>query len=157
MPLADIFPAALAGAMLLIAVCVGLIGLAIMALICWNLMGCLKSIPAPYRKMDPPLVWLLMIPCFHLVWNFFVYLRLPASYQAYFAATGKGDGSDCGRSIGLAYAICSACCVIPFLNYLAGPAAFVLLIVFLVKANGYKKLIGAEAAPSVVPPSQPLV
>jgi len=151
------FPAALAGVAFLIFGCLCLIGLAIMVFICWNLMGCLKSVPVQYRKMDPPLVWLLLIPCFHLIWNFFVYLRLPASYQACFAATGKGDGSDCGRSIGLAYAICSACCLIPFLNYLAGPAAIVLLIIFLVKVNGYKKLVGSEAPPSAVPPSQPVV
>jgi len=151
------FPAALAGAMLLIVVAFCLIGLVIMVFICWNLMECLKRVPVQYRKMDPGLVWLLLIPCFHLIWNFFVYLRLPASYQAYFAATGKGDGSDCGRSIGLAYAICSAFCIIPFINYVAGPAALILLIIFLVKVNGYKKLIGSEAAPSAVPPPRPVV
>ena len=105
------------------------------------------------RTMTPGLVWLTLIPIFHLVWNFFVYLRIPASYQAYFAATGKSDDSDFGRGIGLAYAICAVCCFIPLINYLAGPAALILLIVFLVKAAGYKKQIAVEAAPTAVPPS----
>ena len=149
----DLLPAAFAGAMLIVVVCVVLIGYAIQVFVCWNLMGCLQRLPAQYRKMEPALVWLLLIPCFHLLWNFFVYLRIPASYQAYFAATGKGDGSDFGRGIGLAYAICAVCCFIPLINYLAGPAALILLIVFLVKAAGYKKQIAVEAAPTAVPPS----
>jgi hypothetical protein len=151
------FPAAFAGVMLIIVGCLLLVGLAIMAFICWNLMGCFSRVPAQYRKMEPTLVWLLMIPCFSLVWNFFVYLRLPDSYQAYFAATGRTDGSDYGRGIGLAYAICSVCCIIPFVNYIAGPAALVLLIIFLVKINGYKNQIAVVAAPGGVPPSQPAV
>ncbi len=136
-----------------------LVGLAIMAFVCWLLMGCFQRIPPAFRKMEPGLVWLLMIPCFGTVWAFFVCLRLPESFQAYFAAQGKADGSDYGRGLGLAYAISSVCSMVPFLNYLAGPVALVLLIIFLVKMTGYKGQIpeGATAVPGFqAPPPPPL-
>ena len=92
------------------------------------------------------MVWLLMIPCFNLVWNFFVYLQLADSYKAYFASVGRTDVGDCGRGIGLGYAICAACCIIPCLNYLAGPVALVLLIIYLVKAMSLKDQIPPQSA-----------
>lgn len=149
----NMFPAAFAGAMLIVLVGITVIGLAIQVFICWSLMGCLQRVPAQHRKMEPALVWLLLIPCFHLVWNFFVFLRIPASYQAYFGATGKNGGDDYGRSIGLAFAICSVGCFVPLLNYVAGPAALILLIVFLVKAIGYKKQIAVGPTTAALPPS----
>ena len=48
----DLLPAAFAGAMLIVVVCVVLIGYAIQVFVCWNLMGCLQRLPAQYRKME---------------------------------------------------------------------------------------------------------
>lgn len=87
------------------------------------------------------MVWLLLIPLFNLIWNFFVYQKLPDSYKSYFSSQGRTDVSDCGKGIGLAYAISAAACIVPCLNYLAVPAALVLLIIFLVKAMGLKNQI----------------
>ena len=95
--------------------------------------------------MEPGLVWLLMIPLVPLVWNFFVYLRLPESYQSYFASVGRTDVGDCGRGIGQWYAICFLACAVPCVNYVAGPAALVLLIIFLVKVMGLKNQIPMTA------------
>ena len=47
--------------------------LAIQVLICFLLHKCYQRIPQPFRKMEAGLVWLLLIPCFNLIWNFFVY------------------------------------------------------------------------------------
>ena len=110
------------------------ISLAIAIAICLMLTSCFNRIPAEHRKMEPAMVWLLLIPCFSLVWNFFVFPRLSESYQSYFAARGRVDVGDCGRGIGMAYAICCACAIIPYLGILAGLAALVVLIVYLVKA-----------------------
>jgi hypothetical protein len=149
------FPAAFAGVMFIIIGVAVLFGIALNVLICWLLMNDLKRVPPAHRKMEPGLVWLLLIPCFHLVWNFFVFLRLPESYRSYFTSTGRGDGTDYGRSLGLAFAICAACSIVPFVNYLAGPAALVLLIIVLVKFNGYKNQIPVGAEAGAVPPPPP--
>jgi hypothetical protein len=83
------------------------------------------------------MVWLLMIPCFSLVWNFFVFQQLADSYKAYFASIGRTDVGDCGKGIGLGYAICAIFC---------GPAALVLLIIYLVKVMDLKSQIPPQSA-----------
>jgi hypothetical protein len=119
--------------------------LAINAVICFLLWGCFKRIPQQYRAMEPNMVWLLMIPCFGLVWNFFVFPRLSQSYQQYFAAQGRTDVGDCGKQIGLGLAICAALSIIPFVNYCTGVVALVLLIIYLVKVLGLKGQIPENA------------
>jgi hypothetical protein len=135
--------AAFAGVML-VAASVGIvIGVAITVVIIILVAGCLKVLPPECREMEPNMVWLLLIPLFNLVWNFFVYPKVSRSFQRYFAAQGRTEFGDCGEKIGLWCAICSACCVVPCLNYVAGPAALVLLIIYLVKVLGLKKFVTA--------------
>ena len=110
------------------------VGLAINIVICTLLYMCFNRIPPEHRKMQPGFVWLLLIPVFGLIWNFFIYLRLPESFQSYFSAQGRTDVGDCGRGVGLWYAICAAAAFVPCVNYVAAPAALVLVIIFLVKA-----------------------
>ncbi|MCX8109252.1 MAG: hypothetical protein N3G20_10655, partial [Verrucomicrobiae bacterium] len=105
------------------------------------LTSCFRVIPPEHRKMEPTLVWLLLIPCFPIVWNFFVFLRLSDSYLSYFSAQGRTDVGDCGRGLGLGYAICFACSVVPYIGVLAALAAIVLLILYLVKVLQLKRLI----------------
>ena len=112
------------------------------AIPCYFISSSLGKVPAAHRKLEPGLVWLLMIPCFPIVWNFFVFLRVPESFKSHFDAQGRTDVGDCGRSIGLAYAICVACSFIPLVNYLTGPASLVLLIICLVKFNELKNKLG---------------
>lgn len=120
-----------------------LAALAIYVFVCWVLSGCFKRIPPPHRKLEPGLVWLLLIPCFFLVWNFFVFPRLAQSYRSYFASVGRTDVGDCGEGIAWAFAICAAVSCLPifFLGIPALIAAIVLLILFLVKATSLKNLI----------------
>lgn len=127
--------------------CGGLvIGLAIQAFICYLLSNCLKAIPAAHRKQEPNMVWLLMIPVFPIVWNFFVYPKISDSFKSYFDSVGRTDVGDCGRQIGLVYCILVALCVIPYLNFLTGLGALVLLILYLVKANELKNKITPAGA-----------
>ena len=120
-----------------------LIGYAIAIVIILLLSGCMKRVPPQYRKMEPGMVWLLLIPLFNLVWNFFVYKALSESYQGYFQAQGRAAVGDCGKNLGLAYCICCCGCIIPLVSFLAGPASLVLLILCLVKFIGYKNEIPA--------------
>src|SRR5947207_2203521 len=133
---AAVVAAALTFGLILLAV-----GIAIHIVICALLYGCFTRIPPQFRKMEPGLVWLLLIPLVPLVWNFFVYQRLPESFQAYFGSVGRTDVGDCGRGIGMAYSICYIGALVPCINYVAGPAALVLLIIFLVKVIGLKNQI----------------
>jgi hypothetical protein len=105
----------------------------------------LKAVPPEHRRMPPEQVWLLLIPLFNLVWNFFVFQRLPESYQSYFYSRGRTDVGDAGKGIGLAYAICAVCGFVPCLNYAAVPAALILLIIFLVKVMSYRAQVGMVA------------
>ena len=94
----------------------------------------LSRIPAPYRKQEPALAFLLLIPLFSLIWAFFVHPRVAESLKTYFTAAGDVSVGDCGGSIAMALCICSVCSIIPFFGWLAGLASLVLLIVFYVKA-----------------------
>ncbi len=100
-----------------------------------------EAIPEPYRKLEPNKVWLMLIPLFNLYWIFVVVLRLSDSYKAYFDAQGDTSVGDCARNIGMAYAICTACSIIPCVNYVAGPAALVLLIIYLVKVFDFRSRV----------------
>ena len=135
---------AIAAAAIFVAVCVAiLVALVIELIIILITAGCLKRIPPEFRLMSPGMVWLLLIPVFDLIWNFFVFVRLSKSYQRYFAAKGRTEFGDCAEKIGLWCAICCVCAWIPLVGYAAGPASLVLLIVYLVKVVGLKKYVSA--------------
>ncbi len=138
--------AAIFGGVFMLFCCGGvIIGLAIQAFICYLLSSALNVIPAAHRKQEPNMVWLLMIPVFNLVWNFFVYPKISDSFKSYFDSVGRTDVADCGRQIGLIYCILAALCVVPYANILTGLGALVLLIIYLVKVS--------ELKGKVVPPT----
>jgi hypothetical protein len=104
-----------------------------------------ERVPRNFRKLESGLVWLLLIPCFNLVWNFFVIPRLADSFKAYFDSIGDTSVGNCGRDLGFGYAICTAASAIPFVGCLTGIVSLVLLILFLVKANELKNRIPRTA------------
>ncbi len=104
-----------------------------------------ERVPRGFRKLESGLVWLLLIPCFHLVWNFFVFPKLADSFKAYFDSIGDTSVGNCGRDLGFGYAICTAASAIPFVGCLTGIVSLVLLILFLVKANELKNRIPRTA------------
>jgi hypothetical protein len=96
--------------------------------------------------MSPGLVWLLLIPLFNLVWKFFVFLQVAQSCKDYFFRDQGRDIGDTEWTIELIYAIAAVLSMVPYLNCLAGPAALVLLIVFLVRVNNLKNQVPDAAA-----------
>ncbi len=88
------------------------------------------------------MVWLLLLPLFVLVWNFFVYPQISRSYRNFFRDHGREDVGDCGAGIGIAYGVFAVLISIPCLNYLTiwfcGPAMLILLIIYLVQLHGLK-------------------
>ncbi|MEZ6188655.1 MAG: hypothetical protein R3F62_27080 [Planctomycetota bacterium] len=125
-----------------------LVMFAIQVFICWYTSSCLQRIPERYREQSPGMVWLLLIPCFNLIWNFFVYPKVAASFQNYFndQESVQGDIGDCGASLAQYYCIAFICQIVPLVNYLAGPASLVLLILTLVKFSSLKAMIPEGAA-----------
>jgi hypothetical protein len=121
------------------------VGIGIAIFIILFLSSCLKRVPPQFREMEPGMVWLLLIPCFSIVWNFYVYSAIPRSFQNYFNSIGRYDVGDCGAQLGQWYAILTVVSIVPIVNYIAGPAAFIVWIIFLVKAGGLKSQIPENA------------
>jgi hypothetical protein len=119
---------------------------AILVLICLGLSGFLKALPPEFRLMEPGLVWLILIPCFNIIWIFFVYQRIARSYQNFFRAHGRFDVGDCGEAIGLWYCLCVVLSVIPCVGIIASIAALILLVIYFVTLFGLKGQVRAYLA-----------
>lgn len=104
-----------AGVMLVVVVIAVLFFLALYAVVCWLLSNALAAVPEQFREMSTGQVWLLMIPCFNIIWSFFVSQRIPKSFQNYFSSVGVTKNGDCGAQIGLWWSISWACCLVPYL------------------------------------------
>jgi hypothetical protein len=141
-------PEAFLGLGIFLAVIIALaISVAIAVVICLIIYKSFSALPQEHRKLEPGLVWLLLIPCFNVIWNFIVFLKLSDSYCAYFESVGRGEEmGDCGRGIFLAYCICTAVTAvafwIPCVASIISLASLVLLILSLVKAHGLRMSIG---------------
>lgn len=131
-------------AMLALLGVIALVQFAIAVLICWLVYDALGAVPREHRKLEPGLVWLLLIPCWNVIWAFFVFPPVARSFAGAFAARGITTEGDAGESLGLWLAICGAALFVPILNWFAGVAYLVLLILFLVKVRASKaKLLAA--------------
>lgn len=145
-----------------IAVGAFLVMLVLKAIVCWLLFRALKRVPPVYRKQNPKLIWLLLIPFFDVVWNFFVIPKISESYRAYFAAQDNVPipqsavlnyqsaslRLDTGRGVGMAYCICyifwgfPCFGIVPFIGSCMfiglSAALLVLIILYLVRLNVLK-------------------
>ena len=124
------------------------VALVIGIVILYLLYSCFERIPPQHRQMESWQVFLLLIPCFNIVWNFFVFPKLARSYQSYFAEQGRTDVGDCGEQIGLWYAICGAVggalFWVPVVGSLAGIAGLVLFVIYFVKVLTLKGQISPQ-------------
>jgi hypothetical protein len=91
------------------------------------------------RLMEPGMVWLNFIPCFNFVWIFFTVIRVSDSLRNEFEDRGMRVDGDCGKGIGITYAVLKAVSIIPLVNYVSSWAALVFLIIYWVKIAGLSK------------------
>ena len=78
-----------------------------LAITIWGLivlMNSMSAVPEKHRRMAPGLVWLNMIPCFNLVWSWFLAIWIPDSLRAAFKEASI-EGVPDGRVKGVVHAI----------------------------------------------------
>jgi len=106
---------------------------ALAVLICYILSSALKRIPIHYRKQDPRMVWLLLIPLFPFAWNYFIFLPLARSFENYFKSTGQKEIPDCGWGMSVALCICADAILVGPLALVAIKSTLILMILVLVR------------------------
>jgi hypothetical protein len=97
-----------------------------------------------HQKMQPAMVWLMLIPLFNLVWHFFVVKNVSESVKSWAAEHAKSV-DDAGYTIGLIACIANCCSLVPVLNLLAGPVGLVCFIIWWVKVAGFNRLMSGQA------------
>jgi hypothetical protein len=90
------------------------------------------------RAMQPGMVWLMLIPLFNVVWQFFVVLNLAKSLAAEFQKRGIAEDPNPGQTLGLVMCIG---------NLICGPVGLICWIIYWVKIAGYSAKIAAPPAP----------
>ena len=107
---------------------------------CLTLQKALNRCSPECRAMNPPMVWLLLIPLFNIVWQFIVVLNMAKSLGAEFQKRGIAADPNPGQTLGLV--MCVA-------NLICGPVGLVCWIIYWVKIAGYSNQIAAAPAPGV--------
>ena len=97
-----------------------------------------------HQKMQPAMVWLMLIPLFNLVWHFIVVKNVSESIKSWAAEHGQ-NVDDGGYTIGLVACIANCCGLIPVVNLLAGPVGLVCFILWWVKVAGFDRLMQVQA------------
>ena len=90
------------------------------------------------RAMNPAMVWLMFVPLFHIVWQFFVVLNVAKSLGAEFRKRGIAEDPNPGQTIGMIMCIG---------NLICGPVGLVCWIIYWVKIAGYSGRLAATPAP----------
>ncbi len=91
------------------------------------------------RAMNPGMVWLMLIPLFNVVWQFFVVINLAKSLGAEFQKRSISEDPSPGQTLGLV--MCVA-------NLICGPVGLVCWILYWVKIAGYSAKLAAPPAPT---------
>jgi hypothetical protein len=142
--------------------CTGvLIGLVITVCFLMTLNNALLRVSPQNRLMEPGMVWLLLIPCFNLIWNFFVFTRVPDSLRNEFRERHADDGSNYAKSAGVTLAVLDI--VLPLINGgqvamgaariatcvsgILGIVSLFVFIVFWIRIGSYSSRLAALSGP----------
>ncbi len=130
-------PEEFAVAIIAVIAVIAIVSIGVGILVLMVLYNALNRLPEQFRQMPPGQVFLMLIPLFNMVWLFFVVMKTSNSYRAFYEHYGV-DRGDCSYGIGLAWAICSASGIVPYLGFLGSLGALVLMIIYLIQVTGYK-------------------
>lgn len=124
-----------------------------------TLQKALSRVSPHNRKMEPGMVWLSLIPCVNIVWQFFIAIQVPDSLKAEFQERGRDDGSDYGKSIALTNCILAIVGAVisnglsvskelatvgTAVSGISGLIQLILFIVFWVKIANYSAMLAAD-------------
>jgi hypothetical protein len=159
-------PDELAGIMGVFCVFIG-VGLAVWLIIAiffvLTLQKALSRVSPRNRLMEPGMVWLLLVPCVNIVWQFLVAIRVPDSLRNEFRDRRQDDGSDYGKGIALTGIIVGliggvvaqvmrgappeTALAVSAVAGIASIIQLVMFIMFWVKVANYSSRLGADAGP----------
>jgi len=117
------------------------IGITIQIFYILTLRNCLRQVRPQNRRFEPNNTWLLLIPLFSLVYNFFVVKGISESLQNEYEQLGESYPTAPTYQLGLSYAIASCLTWIPLVGSFIAIAAVVLFIVYWVQVHGHKNKI----------------
>ena len=89
--------------------------------------------------MSPGQVWLSLIPCFNLVWQFFVVIHVATSLEREFRQRNLPIEASPGKGLGIAMCVLNVTSAIPYVGLLTSLPALVCWIIYWVKIAGYSK------------------
>ena len=145
------FLAAYLGVVIGIVLCTLVIFLVIFYFFSKTMATALSKCSESNRLMQPGMAYLMMIPCFQIIWWYFVAINVPGSLKKEFEDRGRDDGSDYGKMFGLVAAILvsvnTVVSCIPYVNLCGGLFAIVYLVFFIlfwVKIAGYSSQLGRD-------------
>ncbi|MHB1544348.1 MAG: hypothetical protein ACYCS1_09190 [Gammaproteobacteria bacterium] len=115
-----------------------LVGLVIYILYLITLMKTLQAVSPSARRLEPGLVFLLLIPLFNLVWNFFVVIKIRDSLKTEFASRNL-PSEGFGFGVGMAMSVLVALSLIPVVGLLTGLAGFICWILYWIQMSGYRQ------------------
>lgn len=95
------------------------------------------------RTMEPGMVWLNLIPCVSLVWQFITVSRVAESLDNEFYDRGWDQNDDYGRSLGTTTCVLNLLGIIPYIGGLFSLGWLVCGIIYWVKIAGYSKQLAA--------------
>jgi len=133
----------LMGAGLMVILAVSAVYLVVLIFYLLTLQKTLKRCSPESCAMQPGLVWLMVIPCFNLIWHFFVVINMAKSLSAEFKKRGIAVEDKPGQTIGLIMCVCPVVAIIPFVGCVAGPAGLVCWIMYWVKIADFSKKLAA--------------
>tara|TARA_Y100000814_G_scaffold105027_1_gene73795 strand:- start:224 stop:631 length:408 start_codon:yes stop_codon:yes gene_type:complete len=107
-----------------------------------TLMRLLNKCAPENQTMEGGLVWLNLIPIFGAGWMIYTVIQIRNSLQAEFKYRNiQPDDPQLGFGVGLAYAICGCCTIIPVLGVLSAIASIILMIIYWTKMHEYSQLL----------------
>jgi hypothetical protein len=134
---------ALPAAIIAVVVVFLLIGLGITIAFLMTLQKALSRCDRRNRTMEPGQVWLNLIPCFNIVWQFITVIRISESLANEFRDRGIRSRDDFGKSLGITTLVLGFLGIIPYIGALFGLAELVCGIIYWVKIAGYSKRLAS--------------
>lgn len=101
----------------------------------------LGALPVERRLISARSTYLLLIPFFSTVYEFYVVLRLSRSLQDYFALVEEPKMGGCGRILGVSFCLCNAGALIPGVGMILGVLGLLLWIVYMMTIDELRKVV----------------